>query len=63
MGRKKLIRLNVLQYNPIKLDFLNDNYSLDSLISNAEFDDLCKKYKEKFSYSKLKTFSFSKEVF
>jgi len=63
MGRKKLIRLNVLQYNPIKLDFLNDNYSLDSLISNAEFDDLCKKYKEKFSYSKLKTFSFSKEGF
>ena len=63
MGRKKLIRLNVLQYNPIKLDFLNDNYSLDSLISNAEFDDLCKKYKEKFSYSKLKTFSFSKDGF
>ena len=58
-----MIRLNVLQYNPIKLDFLNDNYSLDSLITNDEFDYLCKKYKEKFNYSKLKTFSFSKEGF
>lgn len=63
MERKKLIRLNVLQYNPIKLDFLNDNYSLDSLITNDKFDDLCKKYKEKYNYSKLKTFSFSKEGF
>ena len=63
MERKKLIRLNVLQYNPLKLDFLDDNYSLDSLISNEKFDDLCKKYKEKFNYSKLKTFSFSKEGF
>ncbi len=63
MERKKLIRLNVLQYNPIKLDFLSDNYSLDSLTPNDEFDNLCKKYKEKFNYSKLKTFSFSKEGF
>ena len=63
MERKKLIRLNVLQYNPIKLDFLDDNYSLDSLLSNEEFDNLCKKYKEKFNYPKLKTFSFSKEGF
>lgn len=63
MERKKLIRLNVLQYNPINLDLSNSNYSLDSLISNEKFDDLCKKYKENFNYSKLKTFSFSKEGF
>ncbi len=63
MERKKLIKLNILQYNPLKLDFLNDNYSLDSLISNDEFDNLCKKYRQKFNYSKLKTFSFSKEGF
>lgn len=59
-----MIKLNNLQYNPIKLDFLEDqNYSLDSLVSNFDFDDLCKKYKEKFGFSKIKTFSFSKEGF
>ncbi|MEV9615898.1 cysteine desulfurase [Aliarcobacter butzleri] len=59
-----MIKLNNLQYNPIKLDFLEDqNYSLDSLVSNFTFDDLCKKYKEKFGFSKIKTFSFSKEGF
>lgn len=63
MGRKKLIRLNVLQYNPIKIDLFEEDYSLDSLISNDNFEKLCKKYKESFGYSKLKTFSFSKEGF
>ncbi|MFX4230827.1 cysteine desulfurase [Aliarcobacter butzleri] len=59
-----MIKLNNLQYNPIKLDFLEDqNYSLDSLVSNFTFDDLCKKYKEKFGFSKIKTFSFSKDGF
>lgn len=59
-----MIKLNNLQYNPIELDFLEDqNYSLDSLVSNFTFDDLCKKYKEKFGFSKIKTFSFSKEGF
>lgn len=59
-----MIKLNNLQYNPIKLGFLEDqNYSLDSLVSNFDFDDLCKKYKEKFGFSKIKTFSFSKEGF
>ncbi|MCG3716814.1 cysteine desulfurase, partial [Aliarcobacter butzleri] len=59
-----MIKLNNLQYNPIKLDFLEDqNYSLDSLVSNFDFDDLCKKYKEKFGFSKIKTFSFSKDGF
>ncbi|MCT7562137.1 cysteine desulfurase [Aliarcobacter butzleri] len=59
-----MIKLNNLQYNPIKLDFLEDqNYSLDSLVSNFTFDDLCKKYKEKFGFLKIKTFSFSKEGF
>lgn len=59
-----MIKLNSLQYNPIKLDFLEkQNYSLDSLVSNFDFDDLCKKYKEKFAFPKLKTFSFSKEGF
>ncbi|MFW2569045.1 cysteine desulfurase [Aliarcobacter butzleri] len=59
-----MIKLNNLQYNPIKLDFLEDqNYSLDSLVSNFTFHDLCKKYKEKFGFLKIKTFSFSKEGF
>lgn len=53
-----MIRLNSLQYNLIKLDFLTQNYSLDSLVSNFNFDDLCKEYKNKFAFSKLKTFSF-----
>ena len=61
--RKKLIKLNVLQYNPIKLDLLEEDYSLDSLISNDKFSNLCLKYKENFGYSKLKTFCFSKEGF
>ena len=58
-----MIRLNVLQYNPIKIDLFEEDYSLDSLISNDNFEKLCKKYKESFGYSKLKTFSFSKEGF
>ena len=58
-----MIRLNALQYNPIKLDLLEESYSLDTLISNDKFEDLCLKYKENFGYSKLKTFSFSKEGF
>ncbi|MDD3009176.1 MAG: cysteine desulfurase [Arcobacter sp.] len=58
-----MFKLNVLQYNPIKIDFIDENYSLDSLVDNSHFEKLTKKYKEKFGYSKLKTFSFSKEGF
>lgn len=63
MEKKSLFKLNVLQYNPIKIDFIDENYSLDSLVDNSHFEELTKKYKEKFGYSKLKTFSFSKEGF
>ncbi len=59
-----MIRLNALQYNPIKLDFLpKQNYSLDSLVDNFDFENLCIEYKERFGFSKLKTFSFTKEGF
>lgn len=57
-----MIRLNFLQYNPIKLD-LNQNLSLDSLVSNLEFEALCKDFLNHFGFKKLKTFSFSKEGF
>lgn len=63
MEKKSLFKLNVLQYNPIKIDFIDENYSLDSLVDNSHFEELTKKYKEKFGFSKLKTFSFSKEGF
>lgn len=63
MEKKSLVKLNVLQYNPIKLDLSNENYSIDSLVTNTDFENLCKNYKQKFAYSKLKTFSFSKEGF
>ena len=57
-----MIKLNFLQYNQIKLD-IKDNYSLDSLVSNFEFDELCKNLLDKFNFKKLKTFSFSKSGF
>lgn len=63
MEKKSLYRLNVLQYNPIKIDSFYENYSIDSLVNNFDFEELTKRYKQKFGYSKLKTFSFSKEGF
>lgn len=58
-----MFRLNTLQYNPIITEISSKDYSLDSLLSNSNFDELCSKYKEKFGFSKLKTFAFSKEGF
>lgn len=58
-----MIKLNILQYNPQDIQISLENYSLDSLLSNSNFDELCVKYKEKFAFSKLKTFAFSKEGF
>ncbi|WP_228286245.1 cysteine desulfurase [Arcobacter vandammei] len=58
-----LIKLNFLQYNQTNLDLLNNNLSLDSLVTNSEFDDLCKDFLNHFGFKKLKTFSFSKEGF
>lgn len=58
-----LIKLNFLQYNPIDLEIKNSNLSLDSLVSNTNFDELCKNFLISFGFKKLKTFSFSKEGF
>ncbi len=58
-----MVKLNTLQYNKIE-DIKNlENYSLDALIDNEEFEKLCLEYKNRFSFNKLKTFSFSKEGF
>lgn len=61
------MKLNALQYNPITLDFKSfENYSLDSLKgldANVEFVSLIKEFKDKFNFSAIKTFSFSKEGF
>lgn len=58
-----MFKLNTLQYNPQDKQISLENYSLDSLLTNNNFDELCVKYKEKFNFSKLKTFAFSKEGF
>lgn len=58
-----MFKLNTLQYNPQDIQISLGNYSLDSLLTNNNFDELCVKYKEKFNFSKLKTFAFSKEGF
>ena len=58
-----MFKLNTLQYNPQDIQISLENYSLDSLLTNNNFDELCVKYKEKFNFSKLKTFAFSKEGF
>lgn len=57
-----MIKLNFLQYNQLKLEIKN-NYSLDSLVSNFEFETLCQKLLNDFNFKKLKTFSFSKSGF
>lgn len=58
-----MIRLNTLQYNPLDINFSFEKYSLDSLLSNSNFEELCMDYKKSFNFSKVKTFSFSKEGF
>ncbi|MBL3518954.1 cysteine desulfurase [Arcobacter lanthieri] len=57
-----MIKLNFLQYNKIDFD-LKIDYSLDSLVSNIDFDELCLEFLNYFYFKKLKTFSFSKEGF
>lgn len=63
MEKRRVFKLNTLQYNPQDIQISLENYSLDSLLTNNNFDELCVKYKEKFNFSKLKTFAFSKEGF
>jgi hypothetical protein len=58
-----LVKLNTLQYNKIENIKNLENYSLDALIDNEEFEKLCLEYKNRFFFKKLKTFSFSKEGF
>lgn len=57
-----MIRLNFLQYNPLDFE-LKKSLSLDSLITNLEFEALCKEFLNTLSFKKLKTFSFSKDGF
>lgn len=57
-----MIRLNFLQYNPSDFE-LKKSLSLDSLVTNLEFESLCKEFLNALSFKKLKTFSFSKEGF
>lgn len=47
----------------MNIDLSFQNYSLDSLLTNDYFEELCINYKKRFNFSKLKTFSFSKEGF
>lgn len=58
-----MINLNTLQYNKIEKVDISNSYSLSALSQNSDFETLCQTYKEKFGYTKLKTFSFSKEGF
>lgn len=58
-----MINLNVLQYNKIEKVDIPNSYSMNALTQNSDFEALCKSYKEKFGYKKIKTFSFSKEGF
>lgn len=59
-----MIRLNIFQYNPQDIKTCEfENYSLDSLVTNFEFEKLLLNYKEEFGYAKIRTFSFSKEGF
>ena len=58
MEKRRVFKLNTLQYNPQDIQISLENYSLDSLLTNNNFDELCVKYKEKFNFSKLKTFAF-----
>jgi hypothetical protein len=58
-----MMRLNALFYAGANDYSLSKKYSLDALEDNDAFERLCLAYEETFGYSKLKTFSFSKEGF
>lgn len=58
-----MLQLNSLQYNKCDELQISNEYSINALVPNELFDDLCRKYYKKFHYKRLKTFSFSKEGF
>lgn len=58
-----MYKLNHIQYPKAKTISIEKSYSLSALVENNAFEELTQKYKEKFGYSKLKTFSFTKEGF
>ena len=41
MEKRRVFKLNTLQYNPQDIQISLENYSLDSLLTNNNFDELC----------------------
>jgi hypothetical protein len=60
---KKMPKLNHIQYAKAKAVLIDESYSLSALEENSSFENLLQEYKQKFGYTKLKTFSFTKEGF
>lgn len=58
-----MIKLNYLQYNKLDIDFDLNQYSLDSLEENFDFENLSLEFLKLVNYKKFKTFSFSKDGF
>ena len=58
-----LYKLNHIQYPKAENLVVDASYSLSALVENSAFDELTLKYKNSFGYTKLKTFSFTKEGF
>lgn len=56
-------KLNHIQYAKAESILIENNYSLSALVENTSFDELTQEYKKKLHFTKLKTFSFSKEGF
>jgi len=56
-------KLNHIQYAKAKTVLIEDSYSLSALEENSSFENLLQEYKNQFAYTKLKTFSFTKEGF
>lgn len=58
-----MIKLNYIQYPKPQDIEINRNYSMSALIENGSFEFLLNEYKNQFNFTKLKTFSFTKEGF
>lgn len=58
-----MIKLNYLQYNKLDINFDINQYSIDSLEENFDFENLSLEFLKFVNYKKFKTFSFSKDGF
>lgn len=58
-----MYKLNHIQYPVAKTIHVEESYSLNALVDNNIFEELTQRYKKQFGFSKLKTFSFTKEGF